>query len=147
MATFKTSGFEQEIEAFKRAGDNTESLIKAMLGAGIKVAVAAWRDVITKRGHVDTGDMRDSVGTAWVSVRNGAAEVYPLGTSRKGSVKRGSGKARKSVRNAEKAFILHYGRSNLLGDLFVDQVEERIEDDGFDKMYEVYENYLKQEGL
>ncbi|MCM1334292.1 MAG: hypothetical protein NC084_11970 [Bacteroides sp.] len=147
MARLKVSGFAEEVERFKQAGGDTQELIKAMLDAGIKVAKAEWKDVILKRRHLDTGDMRNSVDAAWVSYRNGAAEVYPLGTSRTGSVLRGNTKPRKPIRNAEKAFIIHYGRSNLAGDLFVDQVEEQVTDKGFDAMREVYDEFLEKEGL
>lgn len=148
MAFVKVSGFSAEIEAAKRAGNNTDQLVKDMLHAGVDTAKKLWKDVITERGHVDTGDMRDSVGAAFISYRNGAAEVYPLGRSTTPSKRHGGGgKKRKSVRNAEKAFILHYGRSNLLGDLFVDEIEDRILDKGYDAMAEAFEKFLEKENL
>lgn len=148
MAFVKVTGFSAEIEALKRAGSDTEELVKEMLTAGVDIAKKLWKDVITERGHVDTGDMRDSVGAAFISYRNGSAEVYPLGSSTKPSKRHGGGgKRRKSIRNAEKAFILHYGRSNLIGDLFVDEIEDRIMDKGYDAMAEVFDKFLEKENL
>lgn len=148
MAFVKVTGFSEEIEALKRAGNDTEELVKDMLHAGVDTAKKLWKDVITERGHVDTGDMRDSVGASFVSYRNGAAEVYPIGKSTTPSKRHGGGgKRRKPIRNAEKAFILHYGRSNLLGDLFVDEIEDRMADKGYDAMAEVFEKFLKKENL
>lgn len=148
MAFVKITGFSAEIEALKRAGNDTGELVKDMLLAGGDTAKKIWKDVITERGHVDTGDMRDSVGAKFISYRNGSAEVYPLEKSSTPSKRHGGGgKKRKPIRNAEKAFILHYGRSNLLGDLFVDEIEDRIIDKGFDAMNEVYEKFLEKENL
>lgn len=148
MAFVKVTGLSAEIEAAKRAGNDTRVLVKDMLEAGVNTAKKLWKDVITERGHVDTGDMRDSVGAAFISYRNGSAEVYPLGRSTTPSKRHGGGgKRRKSIRNAEKAFILHYGRSNLTGDLFVDKIKDRILDKGYDAMAEVFYKFLEKEKL
>lgn len=147
MAKIRLSGFSEEIDALKRAGNDTGKLVRRMLKAGAETSEDIWRKVITERGHIDTGDMLRSVGTAWISEKTGAAEVYPLGKSVSPSRKKHADKRRKSVRNAEKAFILHYGRANLAEDPFVDEIERRIEDEAFDKMDEVFQQFINKEEI
>ena len=50
------------------------------------------------------------------------------------------GKDKHGVRNVEKAFILHYGRSNMKGDRFVDEAERIAEENAIPAMQEVWEN-------
>ena len=64
-----------------------------------------------------------------------AKEIYPQGKDRKG------------VRNAEKAFILHYGKSGQAPTRFVDAVEEAAEDKAVSAMENVFNNYLEKEGF
>ena len=61
--------------------------------------------------HIDTGDMVRSVGTAKGTKAKKFHDIYPQGRDEKG------------VRNAEKAFIAHYGKSGQLGTRFVDEAE------------------------
>ena len=73
--------------------------------------------------------MAKSVGVK-LTKKNGmrCAEIYPLGKDSHG------------VRNAEKAFILHYGRSNMKGDHFVDNAERIAEQNAVPVMQEIWEN-------
>lgn len=100
-----------------------------MLGEAGKVVVKAWQDVIEERGHVDTGDMRDSVRASAVK-KNGDAytsSIYP------------HGRDRKRQGNAEKAFVLHYGTSRIKGDRFVDDAEARAGDAAEEVMQKIWE--------
>ena len=73
--------------------------------------------------------MKESVRASAVK-KSGSARVttiYPHGKDAKG------------VRNAEKAYIIHYGTSKRRGDHFVDEAEERAMDAAEQTMQEVWE--------
>ena len=96
MAKMTTSGIDDVFDVLKNLellGDG--EVIDEVLTAGSDEIKKAWQDEIQKQGFVDTGDMLNSVDSTRVTVN--VSEIYPQGTDRKG------------VRNAEKAFCLHYG--------------------------------------
>ena len=78
--------------------------------------------------------MANSVGTVFSdgNVGGATAEVYPQGKDRKG------------VRNAEKAFLLHYGWGQKNGDHFVDQIEREAEEPAVEAMEAVMDRYVKE---
>lgn len=95
----KTTGIDMLMDDLKKlaravGGD----LPDKMLDAGAKVAIEDWKEGIEAAGHVDTGAMRDSVGIARGTEKGLIREIYPQGTDCKGA------------RNAEKAYVLNYGR-------------------------------------
>lgn len=103
MARFNTSGFDEIIREVTALGAGTEEVGRRMLQAGAEEVQKAWRAAARKHGLKDTGAMIESIGYAkepkTVSgIRS--IDIYPQGKDRKG------------VRNAEKAFILHYGTSS-----------------------------------
>lgn len=88
----------------------------AMLNAGADVLIETWRQSIQSHGHVRTGAMYQAVGkTGILSTKDGMSiEVYPQGTDSH------------RVTNAQKAYILHYGREGkrkIKGDHFVTDAE------------------------
>lgn len=127
MARIKSDGLEEMARVLKGLSAAINNAQPQIMEAGAKVLVDEWKAVIQEKSHVDTGDMRDSVAaTQPKEIAGGyAVEVYPQGTDRKG------------VRNAEKAFLLHYGwkankkkkrktsRQDSNGDHFVDEIESR----------------------
>lgn len=134
MAKFEMSGVDRIIDELGRMDALTGPMAEEMVDAGARVLVDTWKDVIRSRGHVDTGDMLRSVkakkpaGSSEVVAR----EVYPLGKDAKG------------VRNAEKAFILHYGWKSRQGDHFVDQVEADANEPAVSAMEAVMDKYMKE---
>ena len=134
MAKFEINGVERVIDELGRMDALTGPMAEEMVDAGARVLVDTWKDVIRSRGHVDTGDMLRSVkakkpaGSSEVVAR----EVYPLGKDAKG------------VRNAEKAFILHYGWKSRQGDHFVDQVEADANEPAVSAMEAVMDKYMKE---
>lgn len=115
MAQMTINGMEEVIREMGRMGQLTGEVADEMLLEGGKVMKTAWQDKIKRFGHVDTGDMKKSVrGTKKPKVVMGVKtlEVYPRGKDHKG------------VRNAEKAFVLHYGKSTKAGSHFVEAVVE-----------------------
>lgn len=114
MAKLKIDGLDETVEQMARMGQLTGHVADEMLLAGAAEMKTAWQDAITLFDHVDTGDMRRKVGynKKPKSVMDGKLlEIYPQGKDKQGT------------RNAEKAFVLHYGRSNMTGSHFVDKAE------------------------
>lgn len=144
MAKFAVNGIDELAAELMEMGqlDNWE-LVSDMLEAGAEVVADEWKKGIksaVKANGRSTGDMERSVApakgiktTGGVSVK----EIYPQGKDSKG------------VRNAEKAFILHYGKSkaNQPPTRFVDAVEDAAEDKAVSAMEDVFNNYLEKEGF
>ena len=116
------------MDALFAESERLERKATEMLGEAGKVVVKAWQDAIEAHGHVDTGDMKNSVRASAVK-KNGEAytsSIYPHGRDRK----------RQS--NAEKAFVLHYGTSKIQGDRFVDDAEDRASEAATQAMEEAW---------
>lgn len=136
MGKLTWSGLDEIYKEMARAGEQCGEIAQEMLRVGGEKCVEAWRIAIGTAGHRPpgesgraTGEMEKSVGVKF-KTKDGkrVAEIYPLGKDRHG------------VRNAEKAFILHYGRSNLKGDHFVDEADRLSEENAVPAMIEIWEN-------
>ncbi|MEG0766085.1 MAG: hypothetical protein RR482_00070 [Clostridia bacterium] len=149
MARFKSVNVDEMADELKRLGQITSPMAMEMIDAGAKIIKDAWKRIIDERGHVKTGAMRDSV-EADPPKNNGSSvssEIYPRGKDKKG------------VRNAEKAFLLHYGweagkptrgkeggkghKGAHKGDHFVDTVENECMDAVGYAMENVRDRYMK----
>ena len=130
MARMTFSGIDEIQEALFRESERLERKATEMLGEAGKVVTKAWQDVITEHGHVETGAMRDSVRASAVKKSGEAytSSIYPHGVDGH------------KVRNAEKAFILHYGTSKRRGDHFVDEAEARSQEAAEAAMARVWES-------
>jgi hypothetical protein len=110
-----------------------------MLLAGAEEVKKSWREVATQFKYKDTGRMIESIG--YGKGRSGKASdvkavaIYPQGINHK------------NVRNAEVAYILHYGTSKRPGSHWVDKAEElagpRIEK----AVTEIWEEELRKRGF
>lgn len=136
MATMKWTGLDDVFKEMQQAEETVGEIADKMLEAGGQECVKAWREAIRSHGHSGrgisgraTGEMMEAVGVKFVKKQGKrCAEIYPLGKDSNG------------VRNAEKAFILHYGRSNMKGDHFVDDAEKIAEAEAIPVMVEIWEN-------
>lgn len=147
MAKMSTKGLDEIADDLKRLGEVAEpEFMDELLDAGAEEVIDAWDMIIREEGYVDTGEMRKSVGVAKGTEKGSKREIYPQGEVKRGKQLRGSKKII-TTRNAEKAYILHYGNSNKLGTRFVDDVERIAETKSYIAMQEVFNNYLKQKGL
>ena len=102
MARFETSGLDELVEEMKKMGELAGDAADKMLMAAAEEMKSAWKETAERFNLKDTGDMIDSINFSKSpktarDVR--MVDIYPQGKDRKG------------VRNAEKAFILHYGTS------------------------------------
>lgn len=115
MARITIDGLEDVVQQMASMGQLTGKVADEMLYAGSEEMTTAWKNNIAKTGLVKTGTMYRSVKPTKIkTVPSGKAiEVYPQGTDRNNR--------KKPVRNAEKAFVLHYGKRSFAGTHFVDQ--------------------------
>lgn len=114
MARLDTSGLDDLIAEMERMGQSSGDVAEAMVDAAAVVIRDAWKETAEKYDLHDTGDMIRSIGFPTPPQKIGAAifrDVYPQGKDSKG------------VRNAEKAFLLHYGTSRIKAKYWVDEAE------------------------
>jgi len=128
MARMEFSGVEEVMNQLFAESERLERKATEMLGEAGQVVVKAWQDAIGDHGHVDTGDMKNSVRASAVKKTGEAytSSIYP------------HGRDRKKQSNAEKAFVLHYGTSRIRGDHFVDDAEERASEAAERAMEEIW---------
>lgn len=118
MAKLSFDGLDDVVKQMEQMGQMGGKVAEEMLLAGATEMEKAWQESIRRFGHVKYGDMLKSVGSTKIKpVKTGGKtlEVYPKGKDRKG------------VRNAEKAFILHYGKKGLVASHFVETAEKEGE--------------------
>lgn len=119
MARFDTSGMDDLLADMQRMGENTGPAAEAMTLAAAEVIKGCWQRAAEEHGLRDTGDMIASIGYPRAPTNFGDAlgiDVYPQNKDHKG------------VRNAEKAFIQHYGSSRTPATYFVDDADAYSEE-------------------
>ena len=135
MASYlKWSGLDDVYKEMQRAEATTGEVAQKMIEVGGQECVKAWKIAIGMHGHSGkgisgraTGEMMNAVGIKFVKKQGKrCAEIYPRGKNKRG------------VRYAEIAFILHYGRSNMKGDRFVDDAERIAEEEAVPAMIDIW---------
>lgn len=134
MGKVTTSGLNELINNLSNFAEDFSEMEDKILDEAGEIFVEEWKEGIEQFGHVDTGDMQKSV-KAKRSKKDASVEIYPQGKDRHG------------VRNAQKAFILHYGSSTIDGDRFVDDIEEKGEEKAVEAAEEIYYDTLEKKGL
>ena len=138
MASFKTSGdlIDDIAKKLEQLGEDVSGqLEQEMLDEGAKIIEFNWVKSIKNHNHIDTGDMVNSVGVAKGTKAKKFRDIYPQGKDSKG------------VRNAEKAFIAHYGKSGQLGDRFVDEAEANSDAECAVAMHRKLDEYIEKKGM
>lgn len=136
MATIKIIGMDELQKKLSKLEKGVEVELKEkMLDEGAKTAIEVWKEIIISRHHIDTKDMLDSIGVSAATKKGDSRDIYPQGIDRKG------------VRNALKAFILHYGKRGKEGDLFVDEIDEILNIKARETMKKVMDDYFKKNGI
>ena len=136
MARFDVSGLDETIEEMKRLGQMTGRTADAMLMAGAEEVRKAWRQSAEEHRHRDTGDMIASIGFARKPKEIGSIrtiDIYP------------QGKDKRNIRNAEKAFILHYGTTKIRGSRWIDDADKTSEQTVVPAMIRVWEQFLQNQ--
>lgn len=135
MARFEAEGFDELLADFQQHKDLFDAAVPEILQAGANVIADAWRDAIRKHGLIDTGEMLESVRAFDIETSSAKkAVIYPAGKDSKG------------VRNAEKAFVNHYGASSIKATHFVDDAENEAEGPAVDAMAAVWFKKIDSEG-
>ena len=134
MAGFDTSGLDGLISEMQRLGEDTGPVAVAMVNAAVEEIRDAWKASAEKHGLRDTGDMINSIGfpqPVQKLANSVFRDVYPLGKDRKG------------VRNAEKAFVLHYGSSRIKPTYWVDDAEDSCAEAVQERLEGIWGTYLE----
>lgn len=109
MAKMSTTGLEEIERQFLLRKEAAVKAVPLMLEAGAKVLIAAQQEAAAKLNisRRSRGALVKSIKADKVKTKGSAAyvEVFPHGTDRSHT--------KKGVRNAEKGFVLEYGRSNM----------------------------------
>ena len=135
MAKMDTSGLDELIREMQRLGQDEGPVVDEMLDTAAGIIREQWRETAKRHGHVDTGAMVDSVDfTVKGNARALYRDIYPQGVDAKG------------VRNAEKAFILHYGKHNMPGTYWVDEAEDNAGPEAIEACQEIWDRFLAREG-
>jgi hypothetical protein len=138
MAQFDTTGLDKLIADINAAGEGAGEIADTILMAMAEEVKEAWRTAATEAGHKATGDMIESIGYARkpkVIDNVKTIDIYPQGKDRKG------------VRNAEKAFILHYGTSSIDGSFFVDRADALSGPAVQETAERLWNQYLETKGI
>lgn len=131
MAKFTVTGLDDVQEAMLRRDKATMEAVPEMLKAGgevIKNAFQAETKQLNSTGR-GTGDLTASIKVSAVKERNGGkyVDIAPTGKDRHG------------VRNAEKGFVLNYGRSNMPARPWFTAANEKAADEATAEMRRVWE--------
>lgn len=103
MARFEVEGLDLIIADMKRHGELAGETAQEMLMAGAEEVKQSWKGEAERRQFKDTKAMINSIGFPRAVKRASdilSIDIYPQGKDKRG------------VRNAEKAFILHWGTSS-----------------------------------
>lgn len=133
MARLDTTGLDDVIDEMIRMREDAGPVADKMLLAGAKEAKKAWKKAAKKHRHQDTGEMIKAIGHSKPRTVNGVRtmEIYPRGKDSKG------------VRNAEKAFITHYGKRGQPGSHWVDEADEEAAETGTSAMAAIWDEHIK----
>jgi hypothetical protein len=118
MSRLESSGFDQIYNELRRLGDGAAPVVEEMLNAGAEVVRQYWKETAEKHHYRASGEMIKSIDVANRDTMNMASpdaafrEIYPQGKD-----------PETGVRNAEKAYILHYGTSRIQASYWVDEAE------------------------
>jgi len=141
VARFDTSGLQDVLDEMTRLGEATGPVAEEMILAGAEEVRKAWDRSAREHGYYEgggkyaTGDMINSIGYPRKPTRIGAAlemDIYPQGKNRRGR------------RNAEVAFVLHYGSSKLRGTRWVDDADEYAGETAVPAMQKVWDDFIKK---
>lgn len=135
MAQFSTDGIDSIAEEMAWMGEAAGEVADEMLLAGAEEVKRAWKETAERHGYRETGDMIESI-RADKAPKSDANDVrrinvYPRGKDRKG------------VRNAEKAYVLHYGTSKIHGSHWVDEADQDAGSMVQDVFEKIWDRHLK----
>lgn len=134
MAQFEIYGLDEVIEQMKAMGMLTGNVADAMLLAGAEMDRQVWVKVAESYPLRLSGDMIGSIGFSSrpVSVADAKhIDIYPLGVGSDG------------MRNATKAYWLHYAPEDHEGSGWIDKVDELAGEPVGNAMVKVWDEFLR----
>lgn len=149
MARFRTEGLDELIADLDRMGQTTGELAERILMAGAEQVKRAWRKSADIHKLRLTGQLIDSIGYPRKPRRIRdllAIDIYPQGMSTYTEDPK-TGKRierKKPVRNAEVAFINHYGTSKNPGSRWVDTADDLAGPTVEAEALRIYDEWLGQ---
>lgn len=150
MARFKMTGLDATIRQMTELGELSDKVADKMLAAGAEEVKKAWKKAAQKHDLRLTGQMLDSIGYPRKPKDvNGikTMDIYPQGNS---TYTESDGKRierAKPIRNAEVAFVQHYGTSSIPATHWVDTADELAEEPVARVMNEIWDEELRKRGL
>lgn len=137
MARFDVTGMQDVIRSLAQMGENIGPTADAMLHAAGTVVVQGWQYAAAKHRHIQTGAMYESIKASKPKTKGNVRSIYvtPTGTD--------NHNRRKAVRNAEKGFVLNYGRDNMDASHWADEADEMSEVQAQSAMMNVYDEFLE----
>lgn len=154
---FDIQGLNDFAQKISSLATDDKTIVKRLLEASYPPIEKLWQDTLEqnimprgtqktygrirrKSGKVyrqkyvtrSTGQTIESVST---TVKKSYADIYPHNEDAKGT------------RNAEKAFILNYGRKNMLATNFIDGISDKAVEVAVPLMEEEFNKILKEKGL
>lgn len=134
MARLTFDGIDDVVKDMQRMGQLSGKVADEMLAKGAEKMQKSWVSVINRRNLIDTRAMRKSVKpTKPKEIYGGkSVDIFPKGKDKKG------------VRNAEKAFILHYGKSGFDATHFVDEVVQEGEPEAQKAMSDRWNEFIEK---
>ena len=140
MGRLTIRGLDQLIADMEAHGDDIDGLAERMCLAAGETMKQKWEFHVLKEDLIDKGDLFNSIGyppRSKTRIDQRTIETYPRGKNRRG------------VRNAEVAFIHHYGapKRNIKARHFVDRVETDSEDVIPNQIEQMFDSELKKRGL
>lgn len=143
MARFDTSGLDELVKEMTKMGQQSGPLAECMVNSAVVVIRDCWKETAEKHRFHDTGDMIKSIGFPEPVRHIGSAlarDVYPQGKDRNGT------------RNAEKAFLLHYGTTShgatrIEASHWVDEADEKSGPLVQERLEEIWNQFLESGGV
>lgn len=131
--SLKVQGMDELYDEWRKLEKDAEPLATAMVQAGAEVVKKSWKEAAEAYGLRDTGAMIESIGFDADPVNFGSSieiEVLPQGKDASGT------------RNAEKAFIQHFGSTRIPRTGWVDTAEQWASEDALDAMEKIFDQYI-----
>lgn len=151
MARFRTDGIDNIIEQMKSLGELSGEVADEMLLRAAEEVKKAWREAAKRHKLKLTGQLIDSIGYPRRPKTVGdvrTIDIYPQGNSTYTIGSDGKRVDRKKpVRNAEVAFVLHYGTSKKPATFWVDTADELAAVPVQEAMEEIWDGELRKRGL
>lgn len=133
MAQFDTSGIKELIDQMQRMGLGISDVAMEMCDAAAEEIKNGWKRSAEEHGFRVTGAMINSIGYPEGPISAGGmtyVDVYPQGKDGRG------------VRNADKAFILHYGSSRIQASYWTDQGNQYAEQTIPGRLQGIWDKYI-----